>query len=382
MNDRVLIRRRVRRSRLLAGALLLLAAQAAAQLYQETPGSPFAVGSFPESMAVTPQGAFLYVNNPSDDTISAFSVDLDGFLTPVPGSPFAVDTRALALTTDGDHLFVANGSGSDTISVYAIGSNGGLSEISGSPFSSGGSATQHLALSRTGQYLIATNAGSDDFSVFAVNALSGALTAVTGSPFATGDEPQGIAVSSSTDRIAIASCLGDRIELFGLPPSTGVPMPVIAQPYTGLDCPFGLVFDLSGDHLYVDALNSFNGFSISMYGALTELPGSPYTQPGFSSQQGIALAADGARVLTTGRDYGSDTSFLVVYALRPDGALVPYPESPYPLARQSWTVVADPELHQAYLSDSVANTVTVLRGPLFADDFELGDTGFWSATVP
>ncbi len=381
MSHRVLIRPRAHRFHLLAGALLVVA-QAAAQLYQEAPGSPFAVGSFPESVAVTPDGAFLYVNNSSDDTISAFAVDPDGFLTAVPGSPFATDANALALATDGDHLFVANGLGSNSLAVYTIGSGGGLAQVTGSPFASGGSATQHLALSRTGQYLIATNAGSDDFGVFAVNALTGALSPVAESPFRTGDEPQGIAVCSSSDRIAIASCVGDRIELFGLPPSTGVPVPVIAQPYAGVECPFNLVFDLSGDHLYVDALNSFNGFSISMYGALDELPGSPYTQPGPTSRQGIALAADGARVLTTGRDSGSGESFLVVYALRAGGELVPYPGSPYLLARRSWTVVADPEIQQAYLSDSVAGSVTVLRGPLFADDFEVEDTGFWSATVP
>src|SRR5260221_6836606 len=58
------------------------------------PGSPFPAGLGSESLAVDPTGKFAYVTNLSSFTsgfgaVSAFSIGSNGALTPVPGSPFA-----------------------------------------------------------------------------------------------------------------------------------------------------------------------------------------------------------------------------------------------------------------------------------------------------
>ena len=56
-----------------------------------TPGSQFPAGDGPYSIAVSPTGRFLYADNESDNTVSGYSIDpVNGDLTPVPGSPFAV----------------------------------------------------------------------------------------------------------------------------------------------------------------------------------------------------------------------------------------------------------------------------------------------------
>jgi hypothetical protein len=63
-------------------------------------GSPFAAGGFAVSVAVDPTGKFAYVANNTDNIVSAYSIGANGALTPVPGSPFAegFGPRSVAIT--------------------------------------------------------------------------------------------------------------------------------------------------------------------------------------------------------------------------------------------------------------------------------------------
>jgi DNA-binding beta-propeller fold protein YncE len=55
------------------------------------PGSPFATGLNPFSVALDPTGQFAYVANRNSNTVSGYSIDRKTeALTPVPGSPFAM----------------------------------------------------------------------------------------------------------------------------------------------------------------------------------------------------------------------------------------------------------------------------------------------------
>jgi 6-phosphogluconolactonase len=98
------------------------------------------VGSKPSGVAVTPNGAFLYVADSGAAKVSAFSVNLqNGNLTAVAGSPFAAETGPSAVTTDpsGKFLYVANKT-TGNVSAYTINSStGGLTVVAGSPFSAG-----------------------------------------------------------------------------------------------------------------------------------------------------------------------------------------------------------------------------------------------------
>jgi len=64
------------------------------------PGSPFAAGSLPDSVAVDPTGKFAYVVNADDGTVSAYSIGANGALKAVPGSPFAagIEPFSIAIT--------------------------------------------------------------------------------------------------------------------------------------------------------------------------------------------------------------------------------------------------------------------------------------------
>ena len=52
-------------------------------------GSPVATGAQPRSVVVDPSGGFVYVANFASNNVSGYSIADDGTLTPIPGSPFA-----------------------------------------------------------------------------------------------------------------------------------------------------------------------------------------------------------------------------------------------------------------------------------------------------
>ena len=75
------------------------------------PGSPFAAGDEPGSVAVDPTGEFAYVTNEDDDNVLAYSIGANGALTPVPGSPFAAgdEPGSVAVDPTGKFAYVVNG---------------------------------------------------------------------------------------------------------------------------------------------------------------------------------------------------------------------------------------------------------------------------------
>jgi 6-phosphogluconolactonase len=102
------------------------------------PGSPFATGSQPISVAVDPTGKFAYVVNNFGNNVSAYSIAAGGFLTPLPGSPFQAGNNpdSVAVDPTGKFAYVANQVG-DNVSAYRISDNGALTPVPGSPFAAG-----------------------------------------------------------------------------------------------------------------------------------------------------------------------------------------------------------------------------------------------------
>ncbi len=112
-------------------------------------------------------------NDPGGNAILAYTRGADGSLSPLPGSPFS--TAGLGVTPtfdlgpyDSDQeiivnpshtlLFAVNG-GSDTIAVFSIQGDGSLTPVPGSPFSSGGSNPVSLGLA--GDILCVVNKDDD-----------------------------------------------------------------------------------------------------------------------------------------------------------------------------------------------------------------------------
>jgi DNA-binding beta-propeller fold protein YncE len=163
------------------------------------PGSPFAAGSRPRSVAVDPSGKFAYVANQSNPgTVSAYTINsTTGVLSPVTGSPFAAGSgpRSVAVDPSSKFAYVANGDGS--VSAYTIDSTtGALNQLSNSPFMAG-SGPISVAVDPSGKFAYVANIGSANVSAYTIDSTTGALSQLTNSPFPAGSGPQSVAVDPS-----------------------------------------------------------------------------------------------------------------------------------------------------------------------------------------
>jgi uncharacterized protein (TIGR03437 family) len=175
--------------------------------FAAAPGSPFPVGSSPDSVAV---GDFngdgtldLAVANQGDGTVTVLLGDGKGGFT-AAGSPLTVGSKpyflvAADFTGDGNLDLAIASYGDSTITVLLGNGGGGFTAAPGSPFAVGpvGAFPASLAVAdfnRDGKPdLAVANFGDDTVSVLLGNG-TGAFTPAPGSPFAVGSEPDSVAV--------------------------------------------------------------------------------------------------------------------------------------------------------------------------------------------
>jgi 6-phosphogluconolactonase (cycloisomerase 2 family) len=199
------------------------------------------------TIAADPQGRFLFVGGAGQ--IYAFTVNVDGTLTTVAGSPFTnANGTPTQLVTDGlgKYLYASNGS---TIAEYSYNQTTGiLSTIAGSPFPAGMSM---VASEKTGVYLLGITGATSEVSVFTIG-VNGALSG--GSQFHTALAPIFLEVSpngkfvytfNQTDFSAQAP--SQPMEGYGF--SGGALTALTGSPFTGLDASLGR-FDQSGEFLF------------------------------------------------------------------------------------------------------------------------------------
>ena len=134
------------------------------------PGSPFPISSGVASVAADPQGRFLYVPNPSQNTVSGFAIQSGGALTPIPGSPFAAGTTPVAagVGPSGGFLYVAN-SGSTSLSQYTINSSSGVLTAVTSTTATVGTNPEFLVFDPGGKLLFVGNVGARSISELTIN---------------------------------------------------------------------------------------------------------------------------------------------------------------------------------------------------------------------
>jgi 6-phosphogluconolactonase len=107
-------------------------------------GSPAQVRDDPSGVVVDASGKYVYVPNTADATISAFTLDANGALAPVSGSPFPSGGNGsingpLGIATDNSGTFIYVANASNDVSVFSINSGTGvLTTVGGSPFPDGG----------------------------------------------------------------------------------------------------------------------------------------------------------------------------------------------------------------------------------------------------
>src|SRR5712692_2249230 len=197
------------------------------------PGSPFAAGSLPFSVAVDPSGKFAYVANAISNNVSAYSIDsTTGVLSPVPGSPFSAGLFPVSVAVDpsGKFAYVAN-QFSSNVSAYSIDSTtGALSPVPGSAFAAGSNPFS-VAVDPSGKFAYVANQLSSNVSAYSIDSTTGALSPVPGSPFASGPSPVSVAVDPSGKFAYVVNQGFSNVSAYSIDSTMGALSPVPGSPF-------------------------------------------------------------------------------------------------------------------------------------------------------
>jgi len=326
----------------------------------DVPGSPFAAGSQPIGVKANRAGTFAFVVSEYSDigsnhgSISVYRIHAStGTLTPVPGSPFAAGPypTSVAINPAGTFAYVVTGVpgvGVGSIWAYRIDArSGALTPVPGSPFTTG-TLPSSITVNPAGTFAYVANVVSGDVSAYSINAATGALTPVPGSPFAVGERNmnESVTVNPAGTFVYVASVgvndgnyphRKDSISAYSINGTTGALTEISGSPFAAGKTPVAITVNPAGTFAYV--ANQFTGYeghngTISAYrinattGALTEIPGSPFT----AGIEPTSIAVDTAGTLayvTNQGNFGGNGSISAYRIDAATGALKPVAGRPF-----------------------------------------------------
>jgi 6-phosphogluconolactonase len=204
----------------------------------------------PASLAVSNQGNFLYVADRNNSTVVGYSFDASsGVLSPVPGQAFLAGNTPSAVFSPpaGNFLYVAN-SGSNDILAFTINDDGSLSAVTTSggttQFTIGtGIGPTAMLSDPSAKYVYALANGGSQITGYTMNHVTGILTAVTSATVSTGANPVAFTIRSDGSQngdfwIFTSNFGGNSISTFKLTYATGAlnPLPQLTTPLA----PYGI----------------------------------------------------------------------------------------------------------------------------------------------
>jgi len=199
-----------------------------------------------------------------------------GSLTAITGSPFDTGTsKADSIVADpgGRYLIVGNSANGDLVSFKIDQTTGALTLTPGSPLANANVAPTHLTVDGLGNFLYVTDVSNlGDVFGFTVDPTTFDLTPMPTSPFFFGvtkvaGEPSG--------QFLLGVDGSNSVDVITIQPGTGELLTDVTYPSTHPGD--NILVHPSGKFVYVYSLgNPMEGFSFSG-GALTALPGSPFT---------------------------------------------------------------------------------------------------------
>ena len=210
----------------------------------------YPVGAGANSVTTDPGGWFVYVSTPTK--IIGYQIsELNGALTPMPGSPFPLNGKANGIAptinVDRSGRFLYATYQSDTIASYRI-------ERSTGALSSTGFVNAipsfRATLDMTGQYVYSVGQNNGiHLAGFKINPNTGNLTAVPGSPYTVPGEISDPSAAAAGKYLYVAGALnngGGEIFGYGIDYSTGALTSLPASPFSASSPNFG-IFNLYPD---------------------------------------------------------------------------------------------------------------------------------------
>lgn len=153
------------------------------------------IGRFGAGITISPDGRFLYAESQATSQVRGYRRGADGLLTEVPGSPFASpdDPEGIVITPDAQNIYVgATGQtpqgtpgGSGEVQAFRARPDGGLGPAR---LFTAGQLPNSLILSPSARFLYAANGNSSDISAYAIGQ-NGTLRQIQDSPFPGLDSP-------------------------------------------------------------------------------------------------------------------------------------------------------------------------------------------------
>ena len=276
-------------------------------------GSPYSVGSGPESAIFSPSGGLLAVANTNSNSVSIYSVNqTTGALTGVSGSPFSTgaDPSAGVFSPDGGLLAVPNW-GDGTVSVFTVNqTTGALAQVSGSPFAAG-SGPVAVAFSPDGTLLAAANELSYSVSMYSVNQTTGVLKQLSGSPYAVGKYPTSVQFSPGGGELATANSGDNTFSEFTVASGGGLTV-VSGSPFGTGGAPYGVAFSPDGQLLATaNGADSLSVFSLSAAGIPSAVSGSPFGTGSNTGPNSVAFSPDGWMLASANNNSGNVSVFTV-----------------------------------------------------------------------
>ena len=278
-------------------------------------GLSFASNTATTSAAsATMRKRFLYVSNNGTNNISGFSINpATGALKPIPGSPFptggsgGLSGISLAVTPNGKFLYAGNG-GSNNISEFSVAGDGVLTRLPRSPFFVGGHP-DGIKVSPNGKWL-GVALGFPAFVAMLSIGSDGELASVPGSPFSqdgTGDEAASVDMSCKSNLLFAALAAGPDTEVgVSTIASDGALRSIPGSPFHFLPGINSNVAVLSPDNQWLfvsnQASNTITSLDVEANGSLAQVNGSPFPDSGAVDPNGMATNAEGTLLYVANGD--------------------------------------------------------------------------------
>jgi 6-phosphogluconolactonase (cycloisomerase 2 family) len=289
-----------------------------------------ATGHQPQAIIVDPTHKYVYVPNLSDNTVSQYIIQSDGSL--MPNTPATVATArgpwAVALRTN--WLYVVN-SIDNSISQFGIDSSGTLITLSVAPVGTG-IEPWHLTLSPNGKFAYVADHGSVPpggmtIHQYAVDLGTGALTmlspATVPTPF---PYPGGIAVDPTSSYAYLSNINGNSVSEFAIGTDGSLTALNPASVATDTE-PVFLAFDPTGKYAYeanytIDKASppgTVSQYSVGTGGQLTPMP--TKSVPAGNGPSWVAFDPFGKYAYVTNIGDGAQPGTVSEYSIGTDGAL-------------------------------------------------------------
>lgn len=260
---------------------------------------------------VTPDGRFLYTTTWVENQVLAYKIASDGTLSPVAGSPFLTNESlipnlgiipesglstwpSMGVSPDGRHLYVSS-AGTGVVHSFSIEPDGKLNKVDGSPFR-GHFGFTDMVITPNGRYMYAS-----DYVTFQMRGYSldsnGAVTPLPGATIGSqGFGSQVLAISPDGCHLYVASVFGPNVAGYNIGEDGSLTLVPGSPFYPKALGPVGLQVTPDGRHLYVSSQSTvvlpqpMSIFAIASDGSLTEISDSPVnTGVAFPDFQSVAI---------------------------------------------------------------------------------------------